>query len=499
MQSIFSRLKINSFNKLFSTCIEDSTGQKFSYFSFYLKILFLSEFFKKNLQHKKVGILLPNTSTFPLIALSLNKIGFISAIFNYKSSSKVILSCAKSSDVKVLITSKKFEQKANLENLIKEISSEVKIIYLEDMLCKINFFDKIYNITKGFFSEKYIPKSQDEVSLILYTSGSESTPKGVALSNKNIISNLEQILERMSHLSPKDIFFSSLPFFHSFGLTCGMLFPLLLKSKIFIYHNPLDYKIIPKKIKESKANIFFSTNSFLQSYSNFAEKEDFENLKYIVAGGEKLQNNVIKIYKDKFDLEVYQGYGATEASPVIAVEVPSMKRENSVGKPLKDLEIIIEKIEGYTKAGNLLIKGDNIMLGYYLSSNPGILQKNEKGWYCTGDVAYCDFDGFLFLEGRLKRFAKIAGEMVSLTMIESIISEQFPNETIGCLSQEDEKKGEKIVLFVTNKDILLEKIEKNFIEKGYSNIYLPKKLILIEEIPLLPNGKVDFITLKNYL
>ena len=499
MQSSLYKVLLSKIkNKIFSVFIEDSTGQKLTFISFFFKTSVLSGIFKKFLSPHRVGLLLPNTSSFPIVFFALSKIGKLPVIFNYKSSLRDIIFSAKASSVSTIVTSRFFEKKANLTDLMQRISNDgLNIIYIEDLLRKINFFSKVKFILQSLISPDKI-EDEDSPAVILFTSGSEGTPKAVVLSIKNILSNVSQIETALiNDLDNKDIFFSSLPFFHSFGLLGGLFFPMKIGAKIYIYHSPLDYKIIPKKIKETKSTVFFSTNTFLLNCSNYASKEDFSSLTYVVGGAEKIQEETISIYKQKFDIIIYEGYGLTEASPVVSVSTPDLYKKNSVGKPLKDIEVRIEKVEGYNNGGKLFIKGPNIMLGYYLSSNPDELTPPPNGWHDTGDIVDCDMDGFIYIKGRFKRFAKISGEMISLGAIEEIILEKNSGFINVAVSIPDKIKGEKIIIVTNNPELTNQDIRSLFLQKNINSLMIPSDVLYFEEIPILANGKVDFTSVAN--
>lgn len=495
--SIFAHLRKLAYSKPLKLLFEDVLGGKLTSFALFAKAIFLGVILKKKLKSSKlVGLCIPNTNTFPIVFMALQSQGYIPAIFNYKSGATAIKSASHTVGASVIITSRLFEEKANLASVFNELRQVgLEFIYLEDLIKKLSFWDKIFTLWSSFCFRLSVPDI-DNTAVVVFTSGSEGVPKGVALSHNNLISNVRQVISRMD-ITHDDIFFSSLPFFHAFGLLAGVVLPIVYGLKSYIYPTPLDYKIIPQKVEEARATILFSANTFLQGYAANAKPTSFQSLRKIIAGAERLTEETRLLYQEKFSIPIYQGYGVTETSPVISVNTKNLHTIGSVGKPLCDISIKIEPIEGCKDGGRLFVKGPNVMLGYYLASNPQVLVKPNNGWHDTGDIAFCDENGFLFIRGRLKRFAKIGGEMVSLAAIEQQIIQHWPEFAYAVVSIKDPKKGEKIVLITTNKDLnqalLLDVMNK----AGLSTLHVPKSIIYQELIPILSTGKTDYVALTN--
>jgi acyl-[acyl-carrier-protein]-phospholipid O-acyltransferase/long-chain-fatty-acid--[acyl-carrier-protein] ligase len=294
----------------------------------------------------------------------------------------------------------------------------------------------------------------------------------------------------------QDKFMMVLPLFHAFGFTCGAIMPLVAGSRLFVYPSPLHYRVIPEVIYDRGCTVLFGTSTFLGNYAKFANPYDFYKLRYVVAGAEKLNEEVRNVYVDKFGIRILEGYGATECAPVLAVNTPMANRLGSVGTLIPGLEAKLEQVPGIADGALLSVRGPNVMLGYYLYDRPGVIEATNDGWHSTGDIVHIDEDGFLFIKGRVKRFAKIAGEMVSLETAESIANHASPAHQHAASTQNDAARGENIVLFTTDTALTREALGLSAKTLGYPELAIAKKLVVIETLPLLGTGKTDYISLK---
>jgi len=473
---------------------EDILNKKVTASTLLIQANVLGQLLKPLIPQKTVGLALPNTATFPIVFMALQGIGKTIAILNYAAGLTPLKSAIHTAQIELIITSRLFEEKAKLKDIYEGLKHDgIKIIYLEDLVPTLTLLRKIKGLLKIFSTPKISPHAP---AVILFTSGSEGTPKAVLLSHQNLIENAKQVTSRIS-FSTQDILFSSLPFFHAFGLLAGVILPLFYGLKSYIYPTPLDYKTIPIKIAETRATIFFSANTFLRGYALASPPHLFESLTAIYAGAEKLHEETREIYLKKFNIPIYQGYGVTEASPVIAVNTKNENTPGSVGRPLNNIETRIEPFEDYKDGGRLFVKGPNIMMGYYLSETPGVLVPPIDGWHDTGDIAQLDENGYLYILGRAKRFAKIGGEMISLTAIEYAISQGWPEGHHAAISRHHSKKGEEIVVITDSKTITLEALKDHLTNLNFSNLSIPKVIILQENLPLLSTGKIDYVTLQK--
>jgi acyl-[acyl-carrier-protein]-phospholipid O-acyltransferase/long-chain-fatty-acid--[acyl-carrier-protein] ligase len=282
--------------------------------------------------------------------------------------------------------------------------------------------------------------------------------------------------------------------FHSFGFTVGTMLPIINGMKTFFYPSPLHFSVIPEIAYETHATIMFGTNTFLAAYAKKAHAYDFYNMRYVVAGAEKLQENTRQIWADKFGIRILEGYGATETSPITSVNTPLYHKAGTVGRFMPCMDYKLEPIPGINDAGQLHVSGPNIMLGYLLADNPGKLAPPESiygtGWYDTGDIVHVDDEGFISIRGRSKRFAKIGGEMVSLAAVEQLAMNAWPDGHHAVISVPDAKKGEQIILFTSQKKATLSELIAA--SPGVSNINFPKKILIVESIPVMATGKTDY-------
>lgn len=450
----------------------------------------ISKYTEKN---EFVGLLLPNTPICAATFLGLNAYGRVPSMLNYTMSGEAFLSCLKSSVIKQIITSKVFIDKGKLNHLIDIAdNNNINVLYLEDLKSTTSFFDKLTIKYRSLFNWNEI-SNPNEPAVVLFTSGSEGTPKGVVLSNKAILSNIAQI-KSIIDIMFEDKVCNVLPMFHSFGLTAGTLLPLLSGTKLLLYVSPLHYKVVPELIYDRNCTIMFGTNTFLFNYAKHANNYDFFKLRYVIAGAEKVSDITRNTWFEKFGIRILEGYGATECAPVIAVNTPMGNKFGTVGKFLPDIQYKLEEISG-VEGGKLLIKGPNLMLGYLKDTNPGVIEKAQE-WYDTGDIISVSNDGFVSIKGRVKRFVKIAGEMVSLEAVDKVIS-LCSDKLCATTSRPDINKGEQIILFTLDESLTKDKIRKVIIENNYSNLMIPSEIKYVNSIPLLGSGKIDYQELKK--
>ena len=451
--------------------------------------------------NENIGLLLPNSSKTLCVLLGLSIHQRVPAMLNYSTGSAGMIAACQIANVKTVLSSRRFIDLAHLENEADLLKEHVNIIYLEELAQQITTSDKLRGAWQNKTARSWYKNNADAnaPAVILFTSGSEGTPKGVVLSHANILSNHQQVAARIN-FNPKDVVLNFLPMFHSFGFTIGTLLPVLNGMKTFFYPTPLHFSIIPEIAYETSATIMFGTNTFLSAYGKKAHPYDFYNLRYVVAGAEKLQENTRELWQDKFGIRILEGYGATETSPVVSVNTPMDYKAGSVGRILPHINYRLEPVDGIEEAGRLHVQGPSIMLGYLLSTSAGVLQPTEsiygKGWYDTGDIVHVDDDGFLSIRGRSKRFAKVGGEMVSLTVVEQLAMKAWENANHAAISLPDIKKGEQIILITTQKQATVSELSKS--STGVTAINLPKKILFIDAIPVMTTGKTDYVALTNW-
>ena len=273
--------------------------------------------------------------------------------------------------------------------------------------------------------------------------------------------------------------------------------------KVFLYPSPLHYRIIPEVAYDINATMLFGTNTFLKGYAKFAHSYDFYSIRYVCAGAEAVQKETRDLYAEKFGLRILEGYGATETSPVIAMNTPIDYKAGSVGTLLPGLDYRLKEVTGITNGGQLFVKGDNVMKGYLRNETPGVIEKTTSefgdGWYDTGDIVEIDKDGFVTIRGRVKRFAKIGGEMVSLSVVEAMASQCWPEELHAVVSMPDKVKGEQLVLVTTRQNAQRKELSEFAREHNIGELNVPREIICLEQMPLLGTGKIDYQGIKSRL
>lgn len=446
---------------------------------------------------ENVGLMLPNSIGAVTAFFALQAYGRVPAMLNFSAGSKAIISACKTAEIKTVLTSSRFVEMARLSGLIEEISKYAKVIYLEDIRKNIGFFDKAFSLLS---SPERLHKRQgvkpNDPAVVLFTSGSEGSPKGVVLSHTNLMTNIVQLSSRVD-FNRQDIVFNCLPMFHSFGLTGGTLLPILSGVKTFLYPSPLHYRIVPEMVYSANATIMFGTDTFLSGYARVASPYDFYRMRYIFAGAEKVKDETRQIFMDRFGVRVLEGYGATETAPVIAVNSPMHQKAGTVGRLLPGMAYRLEPVPGVNEGGRLFVQGPNVMLGYYMADRPGILQPPEGGWHDTGDIVALDDEGYVRILGRAKRFAKIAGEMVSLSSVETMVQAVYPGTDHAVVSVPDPRKGEQLILVTTREGASKESLSAYASKNGITELAVPKTIIYAKKMPLLGSGKTDYAEVQR--
>jgi acyl-[acyl-carrier-protein]-phospholipid O-acyltransferase/long-chain-fatty-acid--[acyl-carrier-protein] ligase len=439
-----------------------------------------------------VGVLLPNTPVSAAAFLGLTAYGRIPAMLNYTMSQDAFVSCLKSATVKTVVTARQFIEKGKLEHLVAACTKiGVQVVYLEDLKANVTLSDKL-TIKLRSMTKWHEAVAATSPAVVLFTSGSEGSPKGVVLSHKAILSNIAQI-RSIIDIAYEDKVCNVLPMFHSFGLTAGTLLPLIAGTKLLLYVSPLHYNIVPELIYDRNCTIMFGTNTFLANYAKKANNYDFHMLRYVVAGAEKVTDQTRNMWFEKFGKRIFEGYGATECAPVLAVNTPMANKFGTVGEFLPQMQYQLEPVSG-VEGGKLLVKGPNLMTGYLKEDNPGVIQPVGE-WYDTGDIVNVSAQGFVTILGRVKRFVKIAGEMVSLEAVDKVVG-GATDKPFATSSRPDQNKGEQIILFTLDENMTKEKIRASIVASNQSNLMMPAEIRVVKEIPLLGSGKTDYVKLK---
>ncbi|MDD4519261.1 MAG: MFS transporter [Alphaproteobacteria bacterium] len=495
-----------SFSGRFKKMIEDTERKPVAFMEMFMKSFVLGRLMKKVLPRddSPVGILLPTANVTAMTIYGLMSFGRVPAMLNFSAGIAQIIAACKTTGVKSVISSQKVIKLGKLEAIVEALEAEgIRVERLEFLAKRLTFKMKMLGVMGALFprfTHKFVLKgkkvSPDDPATILFTSGSEGFPKAVFLSHKNIIGNTFQAVSTVD-VYGTDVLMNSLPMFHSFGLIAGTFLPILCGIKTVFYPTPLHYRIIPELCNSVKATIMFGTDTFLAGYAKCANPYDFNTIRLLLSGAEKVKESTRRIWSEKFGARVLEGYGATECSPVISLNTPLFNKSGSVGKLIPGMEYKLKEVDGIKEGKELLLKGPNVMLGYMRVTDPMKLDPPSDGWYDTGDIVDIDEDGFIVIKGRSKRFAKIGGEMVSLTAVETVIAEKWTGFVHGIVSVPDSKKGEQLVLVTTCPDVSLEELKVLFKEKQMPEISIPRKISFTLEPPLLGSGKFNYIKAKE--
>ena len=450
---------------------------------------------------ERIGLLLPNLSATLGLMIGTGTFGRVPAMLNYTAGRQGIESACRVAGIQTLISSRAFIESARLQEVIEALPAHLKVLYLEDLRAAFTWQDKLWLLAALCLPRLLVPAQRpDAEAVTLFTSGSEGVPKGVVLTHRNLLANLAQI-QSVIDFSVDDKFMNALPIFHAFGLTAGTLLPVMTGTKLFLYPSPLHYKVIPEVVYDRNCSVLFGTSTFLGNYAKHAHPYDFFRMRYVIAGAEKLAQPVRELWFEKFGIRILEGYGATETAPVLAVNTPMAYRTGTVGQFLPGIEWHLEAVPGIEQGGILHVKGPNLMAGYLRDSNPGVLEPTASelgaGWYNTGDIVRVDDLGFVTIAGRLKRFAKIAGEMVSLEVVEKLAAQASPEQQHASSSRPDESKGEALVLFTTDAELNYDRLSQVARDQGMPALAVPRDIRLLASLPLLGTGKIDYVSLKQ--
>ena len=445
---------------------------------------------------ERVAVMLPSSVGGVVTFFALHAYGRVPCMLNFTAGIRNLRAACELAGVKTVLTSHRFVEQGKLHDLIDALETMTNVVYLEEVRRTIGLADKLYAAAAGALPKQFrTPLAPSEPGVILFTSGSFGAPRGVVLSHSNLVANCRQVAQHIP-LDPNWVFFNPLPIFHVFGLTGGTLLPLFEGMKAFQYPSPLHIKQIPPLVKDTKANVLFATDTFINQYARSAAPDELSGLTFVVCGAEKVREETHNLITEKFGpIPLLEGYGATECSPVIAVNKPTDNRRGTVGGLLPGIEARLEPVEGIPGGGKLLVRGPNIMSGY-LRPDGGI-DPPAGGWHDTGDVVSLTDDGWVKILGRVKRFAKVGGEMVSLTAAEDLASAVWPDCRHAVVSMPDPKKGERIILVTDRRDAEVTPLLEHAQAIGAPEIAVPRKIIKVTEIPVLGTGKTDYVALQR--
>ena len=500
--------------------IADSMGTKLTGPELLIRTLVLRRYLLREVIEPKeshVGILLPPSVGCVATNLALAFCNRVAVNLNYTASSAVIKACCETAGLKHVITSRKFLEKVGLE-------VPGSVIYLEDLKDRISWSDKLLamlNVKLRSASslnralDGHLKQAEDPLTII-FTSGSTGVPKGVVLTYGNIASNVDGI-ETAIRLNEHDVVLGVLPLFHSFGYTVTMWAALTLPSAVVYHYSPLDARQIGKLAAQYQTTVLLATPTFLRNYIRRVEPEQFAKLDVVVVGAEKMPIALASEFEQRFGVRPVEGYGTTELSPLVSVNIPSSRSQTQPGDGLREGTVgrAIENVEARTvsldddrplppgQVGLLEIRGPNVMLGYYQQPELTRAVMHDE-WYRTGDMAIVHPDGFIEITGRLNRFSKIGGEMVPHIQIEESIAQILgPNEEgslrAAVTAVPDEKRGERLIVVHTPLPISKRDLLKQLSDAGLPNLYLPSEdsFLEVNAIPELGSGKLDLRGLKD--
>jgi acyl-[acyl-carrier-protein]-phospholipid O-acyltransferase/long-chain-fatty-acid--[acyl-carrier-protein] ligase len=445
---------------------------------------------------ERVGVMLPSSAGGVITFFALHAIGRVPTMLNFTAGIRNMKAACELAGVRTVLTSHRFVEQGKLHDLIDALEGIAKVVYLEDVRRGIGLPEKLYAAAAGALPSQFrssLPPSAPGV--ILFTSGSFGAPRGVVLSHQNLVANCRQIAQHIA-LDPHWVFFNPLPIFHVFGLTGGVLLPLLCGMKAFQYPSPLHTRQIPALVKDTNAAVLLATDTFVSQYARAAEPGDLSGLRFVVCGAEKVREETHNLIAEKFGpIPLLEGYGATECAPVIAVNKPDDNRRGTVGGLLPGMETRLEPVQGIPGGGKMLVRGPNVMSGY-LRADGGVDPPTD-GWHDTGDVVSITDDGWVRILGRVKRFAKIGGEMISLTAAEDLAAGVWPESRHAVVAVADPRKGERIILVTDRRDADVAPLLAHAREVGAPELAAPRKIIRVPEIPVLGTGKTDYVALQR--
>ena len=494
-------------------CISDATGKRLNYGQTLVSAVVLAGIINKLAEpDEKIGILLPPSAGGAIANLAVTISDKVAVNLNYTAAQEARNFAAEQCGIRCVISSRRFMEKAGISGALDGV------VFLEDIAAKISLQAKI----KAYLKTRFLPIALlakglqycgDDLAAVIFSSGSSGRPKGVMLSHHNIISNIEAV-RMVVQLRSNDNLCGVLPFFHSFGFNCSLWLPLISGVSVSYIANPLDAPAVGQSVRENRSTILFMPPTFLLNYIRRVRREDFSSLRLVVAGAEKLKKHLADMFEDKFGIRPLEGYGTTELSPVVSLNIPDVEadgvyqigtREGSIGHPIPGVAAKIANLQtreslAVGKEGLLLIKGPNVMLGY-LNMKDKTDEVLKDGWYDTGDIAKIDADGFITITDRLLRFSKIAGEMVPHVSVEEVFLNALgaSEQLVAVTAVPDDKKGEELIVLYLPQAGTADQLHEIITKSTLPNIYKPRRdnYIKIEAMPTLGSGKLDIVKIRE--
>jgi len=442
-----------------------------------------------------IGLMLPNANGAVITFMALQAFGRVPAMLNFSAGAEGMLAACATAGIGTVLSSRTFVERGKLGPVVARMEGQVRFVWLEDLRAGFGLPAKLRGWLDARLARR-LPGARahaDARAVILFTSGSEGTPKGVVLSHRNILANIAQVAAVIDFNSA-DRVFNAMPMFHAFGLTGGTLLPLLSGVRTFFYPSPLHYRIVPELIYDTDSTIAFGTDTFLTGWARFAHPYDFYAMRYIFSGAEKVRDETRRFYAERFGVRVLEGYGATETAPVLALNTPMHSRPGTAGRLLPGMSYRLDRVEGIVEGGRLVVRGPNVMCGYLRATAPGVLEPLPDGWYDTGDICTVDSEGFVTIVARAKRFAKIAGEMVSMPAAEALAGALWPDAAHAVVAKPDGRKGESLVLLTTQADATSGALLAHARSRRMAEIVVPRIVHVVDMLPLLGTGKIDYVS-----
>jgi len=452
-------------------------------------------------ESENVGVILPNTVATVVSFLGLSAYKRVPVMLNFSQGPSTVLSMCQTAQVKRILTSKAFVLKAKLGDLIDFLEkNKVQITYLEDLAKTVTLKDKLRGLLYYKIKKVPVPQEGKDPAVILFTSGSEGAPKAVVLSHSNLLANIAQTTCYVK-LSTQDIMFNCLPMFHSFGLNVATFWPLVSGAKLFLFPSPLLYRTITELLYELKVTVMVATESFFKAYATVSHPYDFKTVRCCFGGAEAVKEETRRLFAERLGCQLMEGYGTTECSPVVCVNTTLFNKFGTIGRLAVGMDYKVEPVPGIAKGGEFCVSGPNVMKGYIYPDNPGVVVPVKDGWYHTGDVVVVDDLGFVKIVDRVKRFAKIAGEMISLASVENVGYKICHTDDFHCgvVAIPHAKKGEQIIFVSDNKSLTREQFVQKVHELGLSELHVPSQVVYKEQLPLFATGKADNVTLKKWV
>ena len=443
---------------------------------------------------ESVGVLLPNGSHLVLALLGLSSAGRVAAMLDPTASAASMTTAVRTALVRTIVSSRGHAEKANLGDLVDAAEKGgARFLWIEDMEARMSVTDRI--AAASFWWWPVHAQDAAKPAAIMFTPGSEGAPKAVVLSARNLLANAAQVAARLS-VDPSDKLLNVLPAHHAFGLTGGIVLPLLTGMRLFLYPSPLHYRIISEVADEIHPTVLVGTDAVLAGYAQNAQPGAFSSLRFALVAAEPVRPETRRDWRERFGVDIIEGYGLTEASPVVSLNTKTHGRDGTEGRPLPAMRIRLAPVNGVADGGRLQIEGPNLMLGYMDAENPGTFRPVGEGWFDTGDIASVDRDGFVTILDRASRFARIGDDLVALGAVEMLAERLWPQESHAAIAVADGPRGERIVLVTTAVDADREQLKRAG-KLPKASPLLPDEITKVAKLPLLGSGRIDYAAVRR--